>query len=326
MRVLYLLLIFQVHAQMQCDKTTIHTTIGREMNVVCSYNDNRFLFSKKYWCLGESRSTCEVLMDTDGFTIAWLRKKARIYETRFRTFHIHMTGLKLEDTGIYWAAIDKIYADIMFRIKVVVTEEAVSRPQVRLDVSPVGTCQGQSVLLHCRTERGTNVKYSWSREAQTQDVLLQSSADLQIHCAFLIEDAQYICSAQNAVSREQSKPISLHLLQAGQENCIYSLTSDELESYDCRTTTASPVISTSTSVEFSSSELFTQTSSGGNQSFCRNQTQNCDENFYHRSWSGMPLWYNIVRWLLFVAIITTFGVLRSCTQTSRVACKHHNHI
>lgn len=61
-------------------------------------------------------------MDTDGFTIAWLRKKARIYETRFRTFHIHMTGLQLEDTGIYWAAIDKIYADIMFRIKVVVTE------------------------------------------------------------------------------------------------------------------------------------------------------------------------------------------------------------
>lgn len=48
----------------------------------------------------------------------------------------------------------------------------------------------------------------------------------------------------------------------------------ELESYDCRTTTASPVISTSTSVEVSSSEFVTQTSSSGNQSLCTNPTQN----------------------------------------------------
>lgn len=92
------------------------------MNVFCSYNEEQFSFSKKYWCLGESRSTCAVLMDTDGFTTERLKEKAWIYEKRFRTFHILMTGLQLEDTGVYWAGIDKMYADIMFRIKVVVTE------------------------------------------------------------------------------------------------------------------------------------------------------------------------------------------------------------
>lgn len=61
-------------------------------------------------------------MDTDGFTTARLKGKARIYETKSRILHIFMRGLQLEDSGIYWAGIDKIYADIMFRIKVVVTE------------------------------------------------------------------------------------------------------------------------------------------------------------------------------------------------------------
>ncbi|KAM9445661.1 uncharacterized protein Hap1MRO34_024417 [Clarias gariepinus] len=317
MRVLNLLLIFHVHAQLQCDKTTIHTTIGKEINVFCTYNAKQFLYSKKYWCLGESRSTCEVMMDTDGFTTPRLRKKARIYEIRPRTFYIQMTGVQLEDTGIYWAAIDKIYADIMFMIKVVVTEEAVSRPRVWLDGSSVVTCQGQPVLLRCRTETGTNVKYSWSRKAEPQDVLLQSSNDLQFSCAFLTEDAQYICSAQNAVSREESKSISLHLLQAGEENCIYSLMSDELESYDCKTTTASPVITTFTTVEVATSEFAMRTSSDENQSICSNSSQNCNGNIFIRSWSGMPLWYHIVRWLLFIALVITFAFMCSCMQTSR---------
>ncbi|TSL61247.1 Tubulin alpha-1C chain [Bagarius yarrelli] len=137
-----------------------------------------------------------------------------------------MTNLKLEDAGIYWAGIDKIYADIMFKVKVMVTEEVVSRPRVWLDRSPVVTCQGQPVLLRCWTDRGTNVNYTWSREARSQDVLLQSSADLLLRCESLTEDARYSCSAQNAVSSEQSKIISLHLLQAGQENCVYFLISD----------------------------------------------------------------------------------------------------
>lgn len=61
-------------------------------------------------------------MDTDGFTTTRLRTKAWIWEKRTKTFHILMTGLQPEDGGVYWAGIDKMYAHIMFRINVVVTE------------------------------------------------------------------------------------------------------------------------------------------------------------------------------------------------------------
>lgn len=113
---------FPVHAHLKCDKTSIHTTVGRDINVICRFDLNNFIFSKKYWCHGESRNTCEVLMDTDGFTTSRLKNKARIYQSSFQTFNILITGVQLEDTGIYWAGIDKLYADIMFRINVVVTE------------------------------------------------------------------------------------------------------------------------------------------------------------------------------------------------------------
>lgn len=35
---------------------------------------------------------------------------------------VKVTGLHLEDTGVYWVGIDKRHADIMTQVKVVVTE------------------------------------------------------------------------------------------------------------------------------------------------------------------------------------------------------------
>ncbi|KAG9269077.1 hypothetical protein AMEX_G16055 [Astyanax mexicanus] len=123
MRVFYLLLFSQaVSAQLQCDKTIIRATIGRTLNLACTFHANRYRFSRKYWCAGESRSTCEILMDTDGFTKAQLRSRARIAETGFKNFHIQITGLQLSDTGVYWVGIEKDYADIMVKIQLEVTE------------------------------------------------------------------------------------------------------------------------------------------------------------------------------------------------------------
>ncbi|KAL7859359.1 hypothetical protein SRHO_G00145060 [Serrasalmus rhombeus] len=121
MRVLYLVLLYHVSAQLQCDKSIISAAVGGRFNVACTYNTNQFRFSKKYWCLGESRSSCDIVMDTDGFTKAELKSRAQITET-YRTFNILMTGLQVGDNGVYWAAIDKMYADIMFKIQVEVKE------------------------------------------------------------------------------------------------------------------------------------------------------------------------------------------------------------
>ncbi|XP_062872149.1 regulator of complement activation group 2 gene 1 [Trichomycterus rosablanca] len=291
MRVVYLVLIVQVGAQLRCDKTIIHATVGREFNVICKYDARQFLFSKKYWCLGESRSTCEILMDTDGFITPSIRNRAKIIDAGVRGFYIFIRVLQFEDTGIYWAGIDKIYADIMLKIQVHVTDgkllsfttwsEAVSLPVVWSVGSPLLTCLGQTVILQCRTERGTNVKYSWFREFHPQDVLLQSSSDLSLKCDFLTHGAQFVCLAQNLVSRERSKPVSLHLLQAGHQDCVYSLTSDDLQSYDCITTTT-PMTTTTSPVEVltSQSECVPQTCSERNHSVFINQTQNWEESFF----------------------------------------------
>lgn len=36
--------------------------------------------------------------------------------------YLKVNGLRFEDTGVYWVGIDKIYADIMTSVDVVITE------------------------------------------------------------------------------------------------------------------------------------------------------------------------------------------------------------
>ncbi|XP_072552203.1 uncharacterized protein [Salminus brasiliensis] len=312
MRVLYLFLTSQVSAYLQCDKTRIHATVGRTLNVACTYNTNQFHFNKKYWCAGESRGTCEILMDTDGFTKAELKSRARITTTGFRSFHIQVTKLQLRDTGIYWVGIDKIYADIMVKIRVEVSEEAVSRPEVWPVGSPLLTCQGRSLTLRCRSERGTNVQYSWYRKANPEAVLLESASDLPLHCASLTQYGLVICSAQNTVSRESSKAVFIQVLQPGDKDCIYSLMSEGIEGYDCRTTTPALTTTTMTTVEVLSSTLVTCHSEWEDQSDHVNQTW--IESLFLRSWSGVPLWYDIVRWVLFTAMVITSGLVHMRTR------------
>ncbi|KAL6483447.1 hypothetical protein MHYP_G00083190 [Metynnis hypsauchen] len=79
----------------------------------------------------------------------------------------------------------------------------------------------------------------------------------------------------------------------------------DFESYNSRTTTQ-PVATTISTVEILSSTFVTQTSGNKNLSPHVNQTQM--ENFLLRSWSGVPLWYDIIRWTLFtVMMVTTEG-------------------
>lgn len=61
-------------------------------------------------------------MDTDGYTQATYRRRAQITDRVSRGLVVNIGDLKLDDSGIYWVAIDKIYADIMTRIQVTVTK------------------------------------------------------------------------------------------------------------------------------------------------------------------------------------------------------------
>lgn len=107
---------------LQCGKTQIKASVGDEFTLVCSYNTKRFLFSKKYWCRGEHRSTCEILMDSEGIAKTKARHRSHIIDAGRRGLVVKITNLQLDDTGVYWVGIDKIYADVMASIHVEVTE------------------------------------------------------------------------------------------------------------------------------------------------------------------------------------------------------------
>lgn len=60
-------------------------------------------------------------MDSDNLVRS---KTGRVYvvDLRKRGLFVKVTGLQFEDTGVYWVGIDKIHADVMTSVKVVVTE------------------------------------------------------------------------------------------------------------------------------------------------------------------------------------------------------------
>ncbi len=61
-------------------------------------------------------------MDSEGGTKTTNTHRSHIIDLRRRGLYVRVTDLNFDDTGAYWVGIDKIYADIMTSIKVVVTE------------------------------------------------------------------------------------------------------------------------------------------------------------------------------------------------------------
>uniref|UniRef100_A0A3B4A9A1 Immunoglobulin V-set domain-containing protein n=1 Tax=Periophthalmus magnuspinnatus TaxID=409849 RepID=A0A3B4A9A1_9GOBI len=109
---------FFLSLQLKCDRTQITVHVGGEFVLCCTYNTDNFLFSKKYWCRGSSHRTCEVLADSETKT----RQRWTVADATRRGLFIKVTGLRFEDAGMYWVGIDKIYADVMTSVEVVVTE------------------------------------------------------------------------------------------------------------------------------------------------------------------------------------------------------------
>lgn len=48
--------------------------------------------------------------------------RAQILDANRRGLFVKVTNLQIEDSDVYWIGIDKIYADIMVSVRVVVTE------------------------------------------------------------------------------------------------------------------------------------------------------------------------------------------------------------
>ncbi|XP_034092853.1 CMRF35-like molecule 6 [Gymnodraco acuticeps] len=116
--------------QLQCDKKQITAPLGSDFLLSCSYKNQ--LLSNKYWCRGESRRTCEVLVDSEGKTRS---TRVHIVDARSRGLFVRVLDLQKGDSGVYWVGIDRPY-----------TAVPVSKPRLQTLVSLMegSTCRGGS--------------------------------------------------------------------------------------------------------------------------------------------------------------------------------------
>lgn len=134
--------------QLQCRPQTITAHLGRDFVITCTYDTNQFLYSKKYWCRGESRSTCEILVDSDDIVRS---KTGRVFveDLRRRGLFVKVTGLQFEDAGVFWVGIDKIHADVMTPIKVIITEGENETSQLNIILHFWSATQEKKVMVMC---------------------------------------------------------------------------------------------------------------------------------------------------------------------------------
>uniref|UniRef100_A0A669EDM0 Immunoglobulin V-set domain-containing protein n=1 Tax=Oreochromis niloticus TaxID=8128 RepID=A0A669EDM0_ORENI len=114
--------------QLECDKREITAHVGGEFILKCKYSINNFLYSKKYWCRGPSRGNCEIVADSENSRNT---HRSQVIDLNRRGLFVKVTNLRFDDAGAYWVGIDKIYADIMIQVKVIITEGKNKRPYHR---------------------------------------------------------------------------------------------------------------------------------------------------------------------------------------------------
>lgn len=90
--------------------------------LICKYDTNTFRYNKKYWCQGDAKSSCAIVADSEGVTKTKNTHRSHVIDARRRGLFVKVTHLQFEDAGVYWVGIDKVYADIMTSVNVVITE------------------------------------------------------------------------------------------------------------------------------------------------------------------------------------------------------------
>ncbi|XP_051805153.1 uncharacterized protein LOC110951913 [Acanthochromis polyacanthus] len=329
MRVLCLVLLFHASLQLQCDKGDIRAHIGGEFILICTYDTNQFLYSKKYWCRGDSRNTCEILVDSKSAAKTKNTHRTQIIDARTRGLFVKVTNLQFDDSGVYWVGIDKIYADIMTSVSVVVTQVPVSKPRLwpLSSLADRSTCWGKSVTVRCGSEGGTGIQYAW----YLKDILLYQSSDLSLHCSLVEKDSEYYCVASNDINSEKSDLVSVQVLLSADSSCIYVVKIQGQPIYDCAdrmsTTTVQPTpLSTCQPIK-------TVHSATRNLTLPINQT---DHNpFFRRTWCGLPLWYSLLRWSSFASLLIILSAVLQCIKTrhrkrvkrrKKVRFRQHRHL
>ncbi|XP_053280632.1 uncharacterized protein LOC128442272 isoform X3 [Pleuronectes platessa] len=311
MKIFCLILLCHGSLQLQCDKKQITAHIGGEFILFCKYDTKHFLYSKKYWCRGESRNTCTILVHSEHF--GQIAGRSLVIDGGRRGLIVKVTGLQFDDTGAYWVGIDKVNSDIMTSVNVLITEVPLSKPRLWPLTSLVDgpTCWGRPVTVRCGCAQGSGVRYAWHQRTRFKDSLLHLSSDLNLHCGSLGEDSDYYCVATNALSSQESEVLSVQVLRPAHSDCVYVLNLQGQPSYDCAdrmcTTSAStPALTTNGKIH----------TEPGNQPSLINHTR--PDLGLERFQTWAPLWYTLLRWGYLATLLIDIEPEVSCVLTTLV--------
>ncbi|XP_035501804.1 uncharacterized protein LOC118317322 [Scophthalmus maximus] len=309
MKIPCLILLFQASLQLQCDKGQIAAHIGGEFILSCKYDTNHFLFNKKYWCRGDSRGTCEILADSEH--VKKTSGRFLVLDARRKGLFVKVTGLQLDDTGVYWVGIDKIYADIMTSVNVFITEVPVSKPRIwpLTSLADRSTCWGHPVTVRCGCAEGTDIRYAWYQRTHHKDLPVHPSSDLYLHCGSVEKGSDYYCVASNDISTEESEILSVQVLLPADRSCSYAVNMQGQNIYDCTASTTevqTPPLATCKTTVSSHSDPTNQLSQ-------INQTH--QDLLFKRTQTWLPLWYTLLRWGSFASLLIFLCVVLKCTKT-----------
>uniref|UniRef100_A0A8C3XRU3 Immunoglobulin domain-containing protein n=1 Tax=Chelydra serpentina TaxID=8475 RepID=A0A8C3XRU3_CHESE len=94
--------------------------LGGSVSVQCQYNE-RYQNYKKYWCIGEKRLFCSIVVQTDSSEAEAAGDRVSIQDNhKQRTFTVTMESLTQSDQDVYWCGIKRsiFYGDNMFAVNV----------------------------------------------------------------------------------------------------------------------------------------------------------------------------------------------------------------
>ncbi|KAH1171326.1 hypothetical protein KIL84_006944 [Mauremys mutica] len=216
-------------------QTNLQQISTQDENLLCTLGFFMYrrtnMFNRKYWCRGGSRSSCDVLGDTENFVKSEYKERLSLLDNRRGYFLVTMHQLVEEDSGMYWCGIQRPYADIMTAVKLTVTEgqlfgsisEPLSTPLITLTNHPSESCLGRSVTVRCHSATGSNVYYTWYRKSFPTNIVLVHSSDLVLRCGDLLESQSYFCQAATRRANKSTQVLRAEVLTPAKENCTYQL-------------------------------------------------------------------------------------------------------
>ncbi|XP_078098257.1 polymeric immunoglobulin receptor-like [Mustelus asterias] len=230
-------------------KKEVRGIVGRSITIDCNYGAE-YRSHVKYWCRGWTRQ-CAVVATTNqqNGRISITDNKSR------RVFVVTMKDLRSGDAEWYNCGIEASGLDPLYNVKLQISNEPVSVPELRFLSPPNASCSGGSVPVSCESVQGSlPIQYTWYEKTPSEDSKISDINKLDLHCQFFTQQHhQYYCTASNNQGEKSSEMVNVSVINRSGENCSYVTQINIEPTYSCGvSTTESPTTTHSTSTNINS--------------------------------------------------------------------------